>query len=248
MDQRDYCDALENEIDRFAVVLETASLDASVPGCPDWSVRDLALHLGTVHRWAENLVSNLAPHRRSPTSMDLVLEPVNSSWIREGGAQLLATLRAGNPSEPMWTWGADQHMGWWSRRQLHETLVHRMDLEAACGANSHAPTVIAADAIDEFLVNLKCAEVFSPQVRELRGSGEVLQIVAADAKRSWSIQFQEDGFELTADVTPGEAALSGPAVELLLVLYRRLPLDATSVTVTGKQEIADFWLTHSALE
>jgi uncharacterized protein (TIGR03083 family) len=248
MDHREYCDALEIEINRFAEVLETASLDAAVPGCPDWSVRDLALHLGTVHRWAENLVANVAPHYRSPTSMGFTSEPVSRTWICEGGAQLLATLRAGDPNEPMWAWGADQHLGWWSRRQLHETLVHRMDLEAACGASSDVPTEIAADAIDEFLVNLKCAEAFSPQVRELRGAGEVLQIHATDANESWSIRFIAEGFEVTEDVIPGEAAFSGPAVALLLVLYRRLTLAATGVTVTGRQELADFWLAHSALE
>jgi uncharacterized protein (TIGR03083 family) len=171
MDHREHCAALEEEIDRFADVLAVASPEAPVPGCPDWSVADLALHLGSVHRWAEHLVRVAAPAYKSPDSMNLNRGPVNSDWIRSGGSQLLRTLRTGDPDQSMWAWGPDQHLRWWSRRQLHETLLHRMDVDLAGG---HSPTCapeIAVDAIDEFLVNLKSAAVFSPKVRELRGSG-----------------------------------------------------------------------------
>ena len=60
MNHLDYCDALGAEITQFADVLATADFDDPVPGCPDWSVGDLAQHLGTVHRWAERLVANVA--------------------------------------------------------------------------------------------------------------------------------------------------------------------------------------------
>ena len=45
-----------------------------------------------------------------------------------------------------------------------------------------------------------------------------------------------------------EATLSGPALDLLLVLYRRRALDGSGVTVTGDRGLADFWLANSALE
>jgi uncharacterized protein (TIGR03083 family) len=242
------CDALEVEIDRFADVLESAELDASVPGCPDWSVKDLALHLGTVHRWAERLTANVASNYQSPKSMDLVLEPVGAPWIRSGGRQLLDTLRAGDPAAPMWTWGVDQHLGWWSRRQLHETLVHRTDLEAACQVSPAVRAEIAVDAIDELLVNLERAAVFSPKVREIRGSSDVLNIRTTDVDAGWSIRLQPDGFEVSPVQKSPDAELSGPAFELLLVLYRRLALSDSRVVPYGSDELLHLWLANSALE
>lgn len=248
MNHLDYCDALGAEITQFADVLAAADFDDQVPGCPDWSVGDLAQHLGTVHRWAERLVANVASERESPGAMGLVLEPVGSPWIREGGEQLLETLRTSDPAAPMWTWGADQHLGWWSRRQLHETLVHRIDLEAASGITADVAAPIAADAIDEFLVNLECAGAFSPLVREIRGSGEVLNILATDAQKAWSVALTPEGFTIGGPNESGNAELSGPALDLLLVLYRRLALSASSVSASGSRALVDFWLAHSALE
>jgi uncharacterized protein (TIGR03083 family) len=248
MNHLDYCDALELEISRFADVLATATFDDPVPGCPDWSVGDLALHLGTIHRWAERLVADVATTRQSSSAMGLVLEPVGAPWIRDGGEQLVETLRRSDPAAPMWTWGADQHLGWWARRQLHETLVHRADLEAACGLTSDVPADFAADAIDEFLVNLECAGTFSPLVREIRGSGEVLNILATDGKNAWSVELTPDGFTVGAQGESGDAELSGPALDLLLVLYRRLALSDSSVLSSGSGALVDFWLAHCALE
>jgi uncharacterized protein (TIGR03083 family) len=248
VDHLDYCDALEVEISRFADVLEKADFASPVPGCPDWSVGDLTLHLGTVHRWAERLVATAAAQRQSPKSMGLVLEPVNPLWIRDGGAALLEALRHGDPTAPMWTWGADQHLGWWSRRQLHETLVHRTDLEAASGITSQAPAQIAADAIDEFLGNLESAAAFSPLVRDIRGAGEVLEITTDDTDKAWSVQLTPDAFEISSRSESSDAQLSGLALDVLLVLYRRIPLPTSRVTSSGSQELVRFWLNHSALQ
>ena len=59
-----------------------------------------------------------------------------------------------DPGSSMWAWGADQHARFWSRRQLHETLVHRCDLELAQSGRPSVPAHLAADTIDEFLDNL----------------------------------------------------------------------------------------------
>lgn len=34
-------------------------LDAMVPGCPEWTVRELVRHTGRVHRWATAYVLSL---------------------------------------------------------------------------------------------------------------------------------------------------------------------------------------------
>ncbi len=209
---------------------------------------DLALHLGTVHRWAERLVRVRASTRIPSSEMGLSEGPVGSAWIAEGGAALVATLRAVDPSTPMWAWGADRHAAFWPRRQLHETLVHRFDLELALGVTPWAAASIADDAIDEFLVNLAPAAAFSPNVNRLRGTGETLLIASRD--RSWMVTLAPEAFEIVASDAgaPASAVLRGPALDVLLVLYRRSPVEASGVTIDGDTRVAEHWLAQSALE
>lgn len=248
MDHVEHCNLLEAEVDNFAHSLEIAPLATRVPSCPDWSVEDLAQHLGKIHRWAEHLVRVIANSYVSSNALDLDVSHVDAQWIRDGGSRLVATLRAADPDCAMWAWGQDQHVRFWSRRQLHETLVHRMDLDLAMGRVPDTDARIAIDAIDEFLVNLKSAAGFSPQVRELRGTGEVLRVRTIDADADWSIKLLPDGFELTDGTEMPTASLRGPSTDVLLVLYRRLPLTSTHVSVSGSQDLIDFWIAHSALE
>jgi len=251
MDHLAACSALEDEVDRFASVLSSAPREEPVPTCPEWTVSDLALHLGTVHRWAEHLVRVRAQARIDPADMGLSLGPADEAWIREGAEALVATLRHADPAMPMWAWGADQHAAFWSRRQLHETLVHRIDLELALGIEPHADTTIAVDAIDEFLVNLASAASFSANVKRLRGNGERLAVGATDTDAGWTILLTPDGFSVSAawnHLQSFDASLTGPALAVLLALYRRWPSTAEGLTVVGSNELADFWLANSALE
>jgi len=248
VDHLDHCDALAVEVSHFAGVLRDTPLSTPVPSCPGWTAFDLTEHLGTVHRWAEHLVRARASERIPSHVMEFSRGPVNADWIREGGDQLCSTLRAGDPGATMWAWGDDQHLKFWSRRQLHETLVHRMDLELSKGATPECAPEIAADAIDEFLVNLKKAAVFSPRVSQLRGNGERLRMTTIDQGRTWIVDFQPDGFELIESDELPTAEMVGHASDLLLLLYRRVPLSDSSVKVLGDVETAEFWLAHSALE
>lgn len=219
-----------------------------VPSCPAWSVLDLAEHLGTVHQWADRLVEARAVERIPRTDMDLHPGPVNAQWLRSGGARLVSTLKSADPDDAMWAWGSDQHVRFWSRRQLHETFVHRIDLELAVGVVPEVEPVIASDAIDELLNNLADAGRFSPGVRDIRGDGELLRFSARDTRTSWVIQLLDDGFCLSDIRAVPNVELSGLAKDLLLVLYRRQTIDEDVVDVEGDRALVDFWLAHSALE
>ncbi|MGC1420330.1 MAG: maleylpyruvate isomerase family mycothiol-dependent enzyme [Acidimicrobiales bacterium] len=248
MNHQDYCDALEGEVDRFAAAYELSSSDLPVPTCPGWSVYDVAEHLGIVHRWAERLVSLRSPTRIPSDEMDLDRGPVDAPWMRRGGEALVSTLRAGDPETPMWAWGEDQHLRFWPRRQLHETLMHRMDVEIASGISPYADSSLAADCLDEFLANLLPASRFSPLVRELKGHGEVLLIRANDTDATWSMRLLEDGFEMGTASGPSDAVMTGTALELLLAFYRRQPLASTSIACDGSAELIEFWLGRTALD
>jgi uncharacterized protein (TIGR03083 family) len=239
---------LEVEIDRFATIYEGANDATMVPSCPEWSIHDLGEHLGHVHRWAEHIVRVRAKQRVPSAEMDFVRGPVDAPWIRSGGAALLATLRSGNPDEAMWAWGADQHLRFWSRRQLHETFVHRIDLELAVGRTPVVDPFVASDAIDEFLVNLASAGDFSPDVREIRGGNERIRIAATDVEGTWTIQLIDSGFRLIDSTESPHVELSGPVKELLMVLYRRQAIAEVNVAVQGDRTLIDYWIANSSFD
>ena len=248
MDHLRHCDLLEGEVERFADLLDFASRFSAVPSCPGWTVQDLALHLGTVHRWAEHLVRLRAQSRIASSEMGLEEGPITGDWLRRGGAGLSRTLPRADPSDSMWAWGADQHVRFWSRRQLHETLVHRCDLELAEGHSPCVPAELAGDTIDEFLANLAAAEYFSPRVAHLRGEEETIVFRASDTGDAWTVWLHPDRFEIRTGAQRATATLSGEAATLSLVLYRRLSLQSADVTVEGRHDLVELWIENSALE
>jgi uncharacterized protein (TIGR03083 family) len=241
----EYCNALEIEVARFSDVMSLMSRDTEITTCPGWSVVDLAEHLGLIHRWAEELVRLRSPERISRTRSVDDRASVSPDWITEGGDRLIATLRDADPDDQMWAWGSDQHVRFWSRRQLHETLVHRMDLEISDGVEPHVDTAVAIDAIDEFLENLEGTENLAPD-SVLRGHGETLVIRLRDAESLWSITMTEDRLAVSKLAEKFDAEVVGSALELLLVILRRREVERAAVQVIGDSALLKFWLDHSA--
>ena len=249
MDYATYCEELTREGERFVERARHAEFSAPVTSCPGWRVVNLVTHLGTVHRWAEHLVRVRAPARISTRDMGLSRGPVDAHWLATGLEQLVGTLRASDPDAEMWSWGVDQHVRFWARRQLHETLVHRLDLEGAMGLPSEIDPEVGADAIDEFLVNLPAAASFSPAVAHLVGEGEVLAFVTSEGRR-WRRRLDPGGIvEVSEDEeVAAEATLRCATAELLMVLTRRRALEDSRCEVEGRRDLIEHWLANSALQ
>lgn len=248
MDHVECTNALEIEVARFANAMSSMSRDERITTCPGWTVVDLAEHLGLIHRWAEQLVNLRSPDRIARERSVADRDSVNPAWIREGGDRLVATLRHADPDDPMWSWGLDQHVRFWSRRQLHETLVHRMDLELAAHVDPHVDSEIADDAIDEFLSNMEHVAIHSPEPSPLRGKGETLVFRVSDTETRWSITLGEDGFTVSHGEGRFDAEIVGSSLSLLLVVLRRREMEEAGVEVIGNRALLDSWLTSSAFE
>jgi uncharacterized protein (TIGR03083 family) len=242
VEYNEYCSELDREVDRFAESLANADFTARVPSCPEWTVRDLAEHLGKVHRWAQELVRVRATKRISLSTMDLGAIEVGSEWLRSGGRSLVETLRVADPDESMWAWGADQHVRFWARRQLHETLVHRIDLELAKGAASSVDPAIALDAVDEFLENLKSDRDVAVRARPTHNGSERLEIRSADSTKRWSVELTADGYEFVDSSSEPDAVLIAEPEELLAAVLRRRPVEECNVVIEGDETLVDHWL------
>jgi uncharacterized protein (TIGR03083 family) len=244
----EHCNELEREVDRFASALSKADLTSPVPSCPAWTVRHLAEHLGTVHRWAQELVRVRATERIPRGAMDFGEFEVNDEWLRSGGHSLAETLRSADPDDPMWAWGADQHVRFWARRQLHETLVHRIDLELAMGAVSSVDSAVALDAVDEFLANVKSDRDIAVRARPGSTEGEALEIRAADSEMRWDVALAADGYEFVDSLAQPDAVMIAAPTELLVALLRRRPLEQCDVSIEGDESLVDHWLSETSFQ
>src|SRR6266498_4555656 len=129
-----YCTELEAEAGRIADAVHDADLALRVPTCPEWTLVDLVQHVGAAHRWAADMIERRVTAPVRPERADPPPEPdARSAWLLAGGRRLNEAVRAAGPRAAVWTWSTDQTAGFWSRRILHDTLVHRFDAEIAVG-------------------------------------------------------------------------------------------------------------------
>jgi len=208
------------EIRRMADACRGADPATPVPTCPEWDLLRLVRHTGMVHRWASAMVQRRLQERLDRRELDLGLpeDPAAlADWLAAGADVVEHALRGTDPETVVWAWGWPKNAGFWPRRLLHETEVHRADAELALGHHPGVDPALAADGVDELLDNLPHAAYFAPAVAELRGDGEVLALAATDLGAAWRIELVPDGVRWQRAGTAGaQASLALPAADLLL--------------------------------
>ena len=191
----------------------------------------LIKHTGTTHRWAREVVRTGA--FVSPADLDLGLPEDRAAypdWIEAGAAEFVATVGAADPMRDCWSWGVDQHVGFWARRMAHETCIHRWDAQSATGEQQAIDADFAIDGIDERLDNLGPSMNFNPDgAAALHGTGETVHFHATDADGEWLLRFGPDGFTVAHEHAKGDVAVRGPANDLLLYLVGRRDLEGLEI-------------------
>ncbi|MET0415870.1 MAG: maleylpyruvate isomerase family mycothiol-dependent enzyme [Actinoplanes sp.] len=216
----------------FRAAVAAAPLDQPVPTCPEWTLLDLAQHLGRGNRKWAGIVAGGSPDvppADAPSERADLL-----AWSAESTEQLLAALRAAGPDRGCWTWWdrseSPQTAGAVARHRVQEAAVHTYDAQLTGGAAQPLPTEVALDGVDEFL-HTCCAGAYSwpyqPCVVEYR----------ATEGPSWFVSLAADRVRVTRLPIPADASFEGTAGELVLAMYGRIP--ATSLKVGGDAGIFD---------
>ncbi len=249
MDEADHIDVLQREGELLADAAERAGLQAKVPSCPGWQVRDLLRHQAYVHRWATGFVAEQLPGPvpRSSEPEILAAEPEDArlvGWLRDGHAALVQTLRTADPQTSCWAFlPAPSPVAFWARRQAHETTMHRVDAELASGAVTEIGADFAADGIDELLMGFFGRGGKQPSGRQ-PARRLSLAVLAADTGGEWLVELAGDG-ELAASVRRGtgdaDATLTGPASGLYRLLWNRADPDTAGVQVDGDPAVLAAW-------
>lgn len=208
-----------------ALVEAATDMDARVPGCPDWNVRDLLSHVIGVYR--HKIVAIRTGAEPEP--------PTNGDWgtltdgeepreVLVGVYGELRQLLTASEDTPAWSWWPpEQTVGFWQRRMALETVVHRWDAESATGDGGAIDDALADDGSDELLGWLTWDWSEMPQAD---ASGQI--IVATSRARGWRIALHETLIEVETcepDVA-GDASVTGDAPDLFLHLWGR-PITGT---------------------
>lgn len=240
MQTADFSTALARDGAAFADACEAAGSATMVPSCPEWTVADLMWHLAEVHDFWATVVA------RQLTDPDEYVPPVRPpadalpTFYRSSLARVVEVLDAAHPDQPNWTWTSDHSAGFVQRRMAHETAVHLADAQQAAGRPMVVEAMLASDGIDEFL------EHFHSWPTDAAPVGGSVHLHCTDVAGEWTVR-EVDGVPVVArEHAKGDCALRGAASDLLLVLWRRLPLSAADVV--GDTDVAARFVAHTRLE
>jgi uncharacterized protein (TIGR03083 family) len=248
MEIAEHIDALRLQGELLADSAERAGLDAAVPPCPPWLVRDLLRHTGYIHRWAARHITERPGQVLDgpPEAEILKGGPADSellAWFRAGHAELTEILATADPALECATFmAAPSALAFWARRQAHETAIHRADAEFAAGTTPGYPAAFAADGIDELIMGFGRRRKYQPAAD---GDGGLLRALAADTGDAWSIETHEGRLQPRRDTADGAegagCTVSGPASGVYLYLWNRLGAGRADVTVTGDDGLLASW-------
>jgi hypothetical protein len=141
---------------------------------------------------------------------------------------------------------------------MHEVAVHRWDAQRAVGEPDPFPADLAIDGIDELFdvfvpmrlggrdgidiggsVHLHCTDIPAGAV-ELAGDPGGRQA------GEWTFSTSDGLFSMNRGHAKGDCAVRGPASDLLLMMWRRIPPTSSSLTMFGDTAILDRWLALGA--
>lgn len=206
----------------------SSGLTVAVPTCPGWTVADLVVHQGMVHRWAADVLAGVqgdgSDHAAAGRAAADLLD-----WFDDGATALLDTLSK-TPAD--WT-------GWfflrtdgpvrdgWARRQAHETTIHAVDaMSARLGRVPTATELwftrdLALDGIDELLTG------FAPRRSTRLRAPEPTTIEITTDAAAWTVQLGEDPPQVCRGTAAdhgiaADATWSASASDLYLALWNRV--------------------------
>ncbi|MGC4891838.1 maleylpyruvate isomerase family mycothiol-dependent enzyme [Micromonospora sp. DT227] len=218
-----------------AAVAAAPDLDVQVPTCPEWTLFDLARHLGEGRRsWAATVAAGPgAPAKVVPAGPPAPRDRAALlDWLATSTRQLLDALRAAGPERGCWTWwGTSQSpstCGAVARHQLQEVAVHTYDAQLTVGAAQPLPVEVALDGVEEFLFTCCTTTAGWPH-------GPAAVDYHSTEGRSWRQSLSADGVtaarlpDPAVGVGPADAAAHGTAGDLVLSFYGRIPLDALKI-------------------
>jgi uncharacterized protein (TIGR03083 family) len=256
MEIDDHIAALKDHGLMLANAANHAGLDAVVPTCPGWRMRDLVRHIGYVHSWAAGYVAGQLTESvpELTEAEQLAGGPADdklTDWYTDGLTVLTGALTSADPAMSAWTFlDAPSPLAFWARRQAHETAIHCADAKFAAGLGHGYPAEFAADGIDELLIGFFGRTTADMAPYNATDRGSVLLVRAADTGQDWHVRLAYGGTQMIStgrgafpDGTSADCTLTGRASDLYKLLWNRAPL-ALDAQVSGEAKLLAGWVSN----
>lgn len=172
--------------------------DRAVPQYPDWTLADLASHTASIHGRTAQICRERPVERVSAPRLPEGRDPID--WYEETLDEMLEALRESDPDAACWGLVPESDIGFWERRMVVETGLHRWDAYQAFGEEDRLTDLVARSGLEEF------GDLW------LRHLGDVsaLEVTAEDLDETWTYGASEP-----------EERVVGAASDLFLRLMSR---------------------------
>jgi uncharacterized protein (TIGR03083 family) len=228
----DHRELIRDEASRIIAAYEQNPA-GRLPWSDRWSVATVARHVASTHHVVAQIVDG-RPGADFSLFASLATPEKNSpefaTWFAAGTERLLEQLHSAPRNDPCWNWYEARagRVEFWSRRMLHETVIHRWD--AQVGATGEADPVdpsVATDGIDEFV------DVFvaAGRARDESPAGPTVLVQCTDTTASWTVTLPKGGRVVAPGEHPADLAVRGAANDVLLFLWGRT---ADRIDVSGE--------------
>lgn len=265
----DYIEHFRAEAEAFGAAARlavTAAPAPVVPSCPRWTMTELVLHLGHVHRLVGRIISERLTER--PENGDrswLGLTAEHTAWLdemladREEGRAGDKPLAQRPLPDALVEWfgagaaaleaqfratPASQPVWTWGASQTAGFWQRMQAIEAAIhrwdAENAVGiPGPMPSDlAVDAITQTF---EVMAPMRRSAfqasPGNGERFRFVRTDGRQTWAVRFDGNDVALGDSADGCDVALAGTASDLMLFLWGRLAPEA--LAIGGDARLAD---------
>lgn len=217
MDTERWRSAFLRDVDRFATAVD-GRWDRPVPTCPDWRVRDLAVHLGGVVVFWTAIGTGAVDDPSAFVAPPIPPDDELADALRSAGRDAAAVYDL-DPALPRWSWSPNKTVGFIHRRLVHETAIHLVDAQLATTGVEPVDRAIAVDGVDELLDTFWTDRL---------PSAPPIDLQAVDTDDRWRIG-PPDGLP--------EVSIEATASDLYLLLWRR-PTARTPV-IDGDDDVWD---------
>ena len=227
MDHAERISAVRREGAALVAAVAAGDPAAVVPTCPDYTLDDLAAHVGEFCAFYADVLSEGGGRPKRPFDTD----PGSASragWLAAVADHLVAELRASPPDLNVWTWHPTDHSAAFvARRCAHELAIHRVDAQLGAGlAPDPVEPALAADGIEEIFVLIAHAGARTgDRRRDGDRRGQTLHLHGTDHDPAeWVLTLAAEGVRVERTHARGDLELRGAVSDLEMLLYQRPPL------------------------
>jgi uncharacterized protein (TIGR03083 family) len=246
MDRQRALHQLRADSSRVQELITDGNLRKPVTTCPDWDFQGLVTHLARVYNFAGTIVLERMEGPPVPGSLPPQPEgmPLREYFI-DRVERLMAALEEVPADERVWNFSPEPDVAsfWW-RRQMHETIIHRIDAELAAGVEvTGVASDLASDTLSEVLMLLGLEESEPEESGFHAADALTLHFHSTDVEPDNALGAWDEWFVDTAKNTvcrqhgKATAAIRGPALELARWQWGR----GGSAEILGDVEAATTW-------